>query len=100
MAEDYIEMETSPRIPVLHRGKEVAVGFNDLGSIQPLDELLSRYFPKKYGKDLQKNVQELTVNLNKYIKLSDIEKNERKTSFEKIVSAVNNINNAIKEDKV
>lgn len=99
MAEDYIEMETSSRIPVLHRGKEVAVGFNDLGSIQPLDELLSRYFPKKYGKDLQKNVQELTVNLNKYIKLSDIEKNERKTSFEKIVSAVNNINNAIKEDK-
>lgn len=46
MAEDYIEMETSSRIPVLHRGKEVAVGFNDLGSIQPLDELLSRYFPK------------------------------------------------------
>lgn len=99
MAEDYIEMETSSRIPVIHRGKEVAVGFNDLGSIQPLDELLSRYFPKKYGKDLQKNVQELTVNLNKYIKLSDIEKNERKTSFEKIVSAINNINNAIKEDK-
>ena len=40
MADDYIEMETSSKIPVLHRGKEVAVGFNDFGSIQPLDTCL------------------------------------------------------------
>ena len=59
MAEDYIEMETSSKIPVLHRGKEVAVGFNDLGSIQPLDELLSRYFPKKFGKTVDKNLQRI-----------------------------------------
>ena len=99
MAEDYIEMETSSKIPVLHRGKEVAVGFNDLGSIQPLDELLSRYFPKKFGKTVDKNLQELSVNVKKYIKLSDIEQKERKVSFDKIASAVNNINNAIKEDR-
>lgn len=99
MAEDYIEMETSSKIPVLHRGKEVAVGFNDLGSIQPLDELLSRYFPKKFGKTVDKNLQELSVNVKKYIKLSDIEQKERKVSFDKITSAVNNINNAIKEDR-
>lgn len=99
MAEDYIEMETSSKIPVLHRGKEVAVGFNDLGSIQPLDELLSCYFPKKFGKTVDKNLQELSVNVKKYIKLSDIEQKERKVSFDKIASAVNNINNAIKEDR-
>lgn len=99
MAEDYIEMETSSKIPVLHRGKEIAVGFNDLGSIQPLDELLSRYFPKKIGKTVDKNLQELSVNVKKYIKLSDIEQKERKVSFDKIASAVNNINNAIKEDR-
>lgn len=99
MAEDYIEMETSSKIPVLHRGKEVAVGFNDLSSIQPLDELLSRYFPKKFGKTVDKNLQELSVNVKKYIKLSDIEQKERKVSFDKIASAVNNINNAIKEDR-
>ena len=99
MAEDYIEMKTSSKIPVLHRGKEVAVGFNDLGSIQPLDELLSRYFPKKFGKTVDKNLQELSVNVKKYIKLSDIEQKERKVSFDKIASAVNNINNAIKEDR-
>lgn len=99
MAEDYIEMETSSKIPVLHRGKEVAVGFNDLGSIQPLDELLSRYFPKKFGKTVDKNLQELSVNVKKYIKLSDIEQKERKVSFDKIASAVNNINNSIKEDR-
>lgn len=99
MAEDYIEMETSSKIPVLHRGKEVAVGFNDLGSIQPLDELLSRYFPKKFGKTVDKNLQELSVNVKKYIKLSDIEQKERKVSFDKIASTVNNINNAIKEDR-
>ena len=78
MAEDYIEMETSSKIPVLHRGKEIAVGFNDLGSIQPLDELLSRYFPKKIGKTIDKNLQELSVNVKKYVKLSDLEKKERK----------------------
>lgn len=99
MAEDYIEMETSSKIPVLHRGKEIAVGFNDLGSIQPLDELLSRYFPKKIGKTIDKNLQELSVNVKKYVKLSDLEKKERKVSFDKIASAVNNINNAIKEDR-
>lgn len=99
MAKDYIEMETSSKIPVLHRGKEVAVGFNDLSSIQPLDELLSRYFPKKFGKTVDKNLQELSVNVKKYIKLSDIEQKERKVSFDKIASAVNNINNAIKEDR-
>ena len=77
MADDYIEMETSSKIPVLHRGKEVAVGFNDFGSIQPLDTLLSQYFPKKYGKNIDKNIdkniKELTTNIKKIISLEELQ---------------------------
>lgn len=95
MADDYIEMETSSKIPVLHRGKEVAVGFNDFGSIQPLDTLLSQYFPKKYGKNIDKNIKELTTNIKKIISLEELQQKNSKKDVQKSALALQEIAKAL-----
>lgn len=95
MAEDYIEMETSSRIPVLHRGKEVAVGFNDFGSIQPLDTLLSQYFPKKYGKNIDKNIKDLSTKIKKIISLEEIQQKNSKKDVKQSALALQEIVKAL-----
>lgn len=98
MAEDNIDLNSSgAKIPLIHKGKEVSVGFNDLGSIQPFDELFGKYFTKNQGQTFSKNLNEISKNINKFISLTDITENERKKQIEKLVSAMNNVKEAIDE---
>ena len=99
MAEDYIDVQTSSEIPLLHSRKEVAVGFTDLGSIKPLDELLSAYFPKKYGeklsKSLENNFRKVHDKIEKFLDLEDFDRKNRNRSYDRIIEISTQVKNAI-----
>lgn len=100
MAEESINLDNlNIKIPLTNKGKDISVGFNDLGSIKPFDELFGTYFTKNQGQTFTKNLNEISRNINKIIKLSDIAETERKKHMDKLVTAMKNVKDAIEENK-